>query len=143
MSLSLKAGEVLYQLRSALDHMACLLIPRAAVRCPPIPVCSSLWTADVVFVGLVTNVARPTRGTEMTRFSVEEWFRGERVGKEATSRLIASEVPAIAASTKANATWFTRIVDPTARGAWTSVVPRPPWTEQLRTRDEPARLERI
>jgi hypothetical protein len=66
--------------------LATTSLPRdvLACSCPPIPVCSSLWTADVVFVGLVTNVARPTPGTEMTRFSVEEWFRGERVGKEAT-----------------------------------------------------------
>lgn len=61
-------------------------LPREALACdcPRTPVCSSLWTADVVFVALAAHVARPTPGTEMARISVEEWFRGERVGKEVT-----------------------------------------------------------
>ena len=60
--------------------------PRQALACscPAPAVCSSPWTADVVFVGLAENVARPAPRTEITRLRVEEWFRGERIGEEIT-----------------------------------------------------------
>lgn len=67
--------------------LAALSLPNAAHACScdtPRP-CSTLWTAEVVFIGRAQSVVAKVRGEQVTRFVVEEWLRGERVGSEITT----------------------------------------------------------
>ena len=67
--------------------LAALFLPDAAhaCSCAKLSPCSTLWTADAVFIGRAQSVVEKRRGHQVTRFVVEEWLRGERVGAELTT----------------------------------------------------------
>ena len=55
--------------------------PADACSCAPARPCETFWSADLVFVGHVERVARKPQGNEVAQFVVEEWLRGEKVGR--------------------------------------------------------------
>jgi hypothetical protein len=67
--------------------LAALFTPEAAqaCSCDERSPCSTFWTADVVFIGRAQSAVSKTRGHQETRFVVEEWLRGEKVGSELTT----------------------------------------------------------
>src|SRR5688572_17162009 len=58
--------------------------PASACDCAGRPTCATLWDADLVFVGTVNRIVTTAPKTEEARFTIEEWLRGEPVGKEVT-----------------------------------------------------------
>ncbi len=67
--------------------LATLLVPDPAdaCSCALLSPCHTFWMADTVFIGHAQSVVEKTRGNQVTRFVVEEWLRGERVGAEMTT----------------------------------------------------------
>ena len=60
--------------------------PALACDCGGQPVCASVWEAGVVFVGTATSVSTVAPGVEETQFTVDEWLRGEQLGRQVTLR---------------------------------------------------------
>ncbi len=67
--------------------LAALFLPDAAhaCSCAKLRPCWTFWTADAVFIGRAQSVVEKRRGDQVTRFVVEEWLRGERLGAELTT----------------------------------------------------------